>query len=82
MEYGRQGDIQGIFIADDDDVEAAYGAKLYFGEALGKHSNVKGTFKMEDIIPITDDQELIEKLESFFPGGRLSGYNPLDYISK
>ena len=40
---GRMGDIAGLFVASKQDVQDAIGKEIYFGEVLGKHSEVYGT---------------------------------------
>ena len=60
--------------------------RIYFGEILGKHSDVRGTLDQEDLEILSEDQDFINKLlePELFPTGRLSGYNPVrqyeDYI--
>ena len=39
---GRQGDIESIFIATEKDIKANIGEEVYFGEILGKHSEIYG----------------------------------------
>ena len=40
---GRAGDVEGLFIATEEEVENLIGSEVYFGEILGKHSEVYGT---------------------------------------
>lgn len=74
---GRDGDIDGLFAAEEKEVEETIGQEIYFGEILGKHSNIFGILKREDVEFISSDQELINKLDDLFGGGSYSGYNPL-----
>ena len=76
---GRQGDLEGVFIASDEDVQAIIGQSIYFGEALGKHSEVSGTIEPGEITLLTDNQEAIEVLKKYI-GMDISGYNPLRYL--
>lgn len=78
---GRMGDLDGLFIADDSDVEKLIGKNCYFGEVLGKHSEIQGELKVGDFIIKTNDQDFIEKLEKYLGGSTISGYNPFDYIN-
>ena len=73
----RSGDVRGVFIADDEDVKKAIGSKVYFGEILGKHSEIYGILEEKDLTILTDDQEFIKKAEEF---NMCSGYNPLHYL--
>ena len=74
---GRQGDIDGLFVAEQDDIKAAIGKDIYFGEILGKHSEVYGTLDDGDLTEITTDPEVVGVFEKF----KIScGYNPLNYL--
>ena len=77
---GRSGKLEGIFIADEKDIENITGQFVNFGEALGKHSEVAGNIEADDIEMISDDQEFIKKCKEIFKtDSTISGYNPLDY---
>ncbi len=78
---GRMGRVEGLFVTTPGQLEAAYGKQVYFGEILGKHSEVYGTLDREDITVVTDDADFIEKLIQFV-GADVSGYNPLAYMSE
>ncbi len=56
------------------------GKKVFFGEILGKNSEIFGTLEEKDIKILTDDQDFIEKFEKFI--GKSTGYNPLHYIDR
>jgi hypothetical protein len=77
-DYRRMGIITGVFVAEDSDVESAIGKNVYFGEILGKHSEVYGVIKPGDIGLLTDNQEFIDLAEQY--GLVPTGYNPLDYM--
>jgi hypothetical protein len=74
---GRMGDMSGIFVADSDAVKNAIGSELYFGEVLGKHSEIEGTLVEDDVEVITDDQGFIQRFEEL---GCSNGFNPLSYL--
>ncbi|ADQ53308.1 hypothetical protein 65p300 [Aeromonas phage 65] len=40
---GRGGSVEGLFVEDSEVVEKYIGSDVYFGEILGKHSEVEGT---------------------------------------
>lgn len=77
--FSRDGDVSGLFIEDENKVESYIGKFVYFGEILGKHSDVRGTLEKDDLIVIDVSEvvinELLEKT-----GKTISGYNPIDYI--
>lgn len=74
---GRSGDLEGLFIADSDDVAKAIGKNIYFGEVLGKHSEVEGILEAGDITLKTDDQEFIAKVIEIFGENFGSGFDPI-----
>lgn len=74
---GRQGYLEGLFVAESEAVEKAIGKDVYFGEKLGKHSEIYGPLEEKDLTILTTDLEFIEKFEALGCG---SGYNPLDYL--
>jgi len=78
---GRQGNLDGLFVAEDKELQSAIGKELYFGEVLGKHSEVYGTLEDNDISVVSEDQEKIEWLVSIL-GTSISGFNPLEYIQE
>lgn len=79
---GRMGDVEGLFIATEKEVKKAIGKDVYFGEILGKHSEVDGSLEEEDLTVISDEQDFINKLEEIIGHTSISGYNPLDYIQE
>ena len=77
---GRAGCLEGIFTADIKTVADTIGEEIYFGEVLGKHSDVRGTLEVGDYEILTDDQEFIDRFEETMGRGTITGFNPLDYI--
>lgn len=73
------GEIEGTFVATQEAVDAAVGQHAYFGEVLGKHSEVSGEIEDGEIKMLTDNQDFITAAIDYdvVP----SGFNPLDYIS-
>ncbi len=82
---GRNGDVEGLFIASEEEVRQSFGKRVVFGEILGKHSYVHGTLEKEEFAKIdvsSLSQEVLEDLVSILGGTTLSGYNPLNYIEE
>lgn len=79
LNYGRMGKLSGIFVADEKKVESLLGREAYFGEVLGKHSEVFCTLKEDNFKCLTDDQEFIAKFQEF---KCQSGCNPFDYVEE
>lgn len=75
--WGRMGDLEGLFIADEQDVKNIIGKEVYFGEVLGKHSEVEDTMTEEMFTAINIPQDALETLEKEL-GTTWSGLNPID----
>lgn len=76
---GRNGDLSGIFIADADAVEKIQGKEVYFGEVLGKHSDIHGTIDPGEITLVSDKPS---DVEVFARLGLDNGYNPFSYLGE
>ena len=75
---GRMGNLEGLFIAEESEVQEIIEKEVYFGEVLGRHSEVYGKIRESDITLVSDDQEKVAWLENLL-GNSVSGYNPFDY---
>lgn len=92
LDCGRMGYIESLFVADSKDVEAAIGKNVYFGEILGKHSEIYEDLDWKHLSVLSDDQEKIEWLievtrsekDSYvdFETYTINGYNPLTYLEE
>ena len=76
---GRMGKLDGVFIATDDTIKIAIGKEVYFGEVLGKHSEIYGILDKGDVQLVSDDPVVVEIMEEH---GLCSGYDPLEYIEE
>jgi len=76
-DFGRMGDLEGIFVATEEEISNAP-ETVYFGEVLGKHSDVYSDEWKKHITVLTDDQEFIAR--ALFYGLCGTGYNPLEYF--
>ena len=76
---GRSGDLDGLFVAEEDQVDSAIGKRLYFGEVLGKHSEVEGILEASDLEEVSREQDKITWLVDLL-GTSISGFNPLEYL--
>lgn len=81
IDCGRQGYLDGIFISDTDAMDdlISSGKEVYFGEVLGKHSEVYGAIEEKDITLVTTETKVIEIFEEY---DLSSGFNPFDYIDE
>lgn len=75
-DFGRMGDLSAVFVATAEDVEDIIGKEVYFGEVLGKHSEVYTTMEEDHFTLVTNDEKFIEMFEEC---GLENGYNPFDY---
>lgn len=80
--FRRSGEVSGVFICTKQQIADAIGKEVYFGEILGKHSEVYGTLDEGDIEILSDDSKVIEVLLGVFPDGEISGYNLLSYVQE
>lgn len=74
---GRYGNVYGLFLADSEDVSNAIGKRIYFGEILGKHSEVQGSLEATEVTLKSDAPECVEIFERL---NLTTGYNPLSYL--
>lgn len=77
--FGRQGYLDGVFVADHQDVLNAYGRQVYFGEVLGKHSEIYCELTEDNLRLITNEPSDVEVFERYDVN---VGYNPLDYLDE
>lgn len=79
---GRSGSVEGLFVTTYTELEKTYGKNIYFGEILGKHSDVHGILERHDIEIKSEDTDFISKLVDILGTTNISGYNPFDYLSE
>lgn len=77
---GRMGSLDGIFIAPKEYVKILIEERIevYFGEVLGKHSEVYGPIEETDITFVSDSPEAIKIIEEL---DLETGFNPFSYSS-
>lgn len=77
---GRMGDVEGLFAASQDEIDKAVGKRIYFGEILGKHSEIYGTLDVGDLTKLDVSEDIVAILVDAVGRTNISGYNPLDYL--
>ena len=77
---GRMGEVEGLFAASQEEIDAAMDKQIYFGEILGKHSEVYGTLEEKDIEKLDISEDVVKILVDAIGSTNISGYNPLDYL--
>lgn len=80
FECGRMGSLTGNFRATPEEVKAIIGKTCYFGEVLGKHSDISGPIEENEIELITDNQEFLSMANKLNIDLE-SGFNPLNYYT-
>ncbi len=78
---GRMGNIDGLFIAEPEEVKAAVGKELYLGEVLGKHSEIFGTIEEGEIKEVDVAEGVVSALLASI-GESVCGFNPIAYIKE
>jgi hypothetical protein len=90
---GRLGDLSGLFVSSRAAVSSVIGMDVYFGEVLGKHSEIYGTLEASEIeeVLVLDTESSLEVVSaiasalgcSFWVRSRsltLSGFDPLSEL--
>jgi len=84
LDCGRMGSLTGRFVLDEEgqkQLEESYGKVVYFGEVLGKHSDVQVKLAPNQFTVVTDNQEFLNMAARL--GVSLnSGYNPFHYMER
>ncbi len=76
--FGRMGDIDGVFVAKKSHVKILIDSEMqvYFGEVLGKHSEIYSKIEKKSIKMVSDNEDVVKVIKT---NGLESGYNPFDY---
>lgn len=74
---GRSGVLEGIFVEEYSNVNSLLGKTVYFGEVLGKHSEIFGRICVGDINLITEEEDAVKMFERY---NLDTGYNPFYYL--
>ena len=83
FDCGRMGSLDGIFIADDKKIKqlTKNNPSIYFGEVLGKNSEIFGDFSEMNVEKIKMDSRTVKKVCSIL-GKSWGGYNLMDYVEE
>lgn len=79
VNFGRHGDIDGVFCATPEEVAAAVGVHVWFEEPWGKHSSADCAIEAGHFSILTDDQDFIAKAKRY--GISRHGESPLGLIA-
>ncbi|OPC34598.1 hypothetical protein [Elizabethkingia miricola] len=77
-DLGRSGDLEGVFVAKKSHIKILIDSEMeiYFGEVLGKHSEIYGKIEKTEIKMVSDNEDVINVIRTH---ELTSGYNPFDY---
>ncbi len=83
FDCGRMGNLDGIFVADDKKIKQLIkqNPSIYFGEVLGKYSEIFGDFSEMNVEKIKMDSRTVKKVSSIL-GKSWGGYNLMDYVKE
>lgn len=77
---GRVGSLSGLIAVSQADIDNIIGEDVYFGEVLGKHSDITVRIGLEDFTLIDIPEEYARKIMTAAGGSHcISGYSPFDY---
>lgn len=78
IDCGRSGVVEGLFVTYTLYVEALLATKVvvYFGEILGKHSEVHGAIDPSELQLVTTEKKVVKMFEKY---NLTIGHNPFEY---
>ena len=84
FDCGRMGNVFGSFFATQTEVDNLIGTEIYFGEVLGKHSEIYGEMESEHFDILVSGSEYPEVIKVLFNkvGCTISGYNPFEFLDE
>jgi hypothetical protein len=80
FDCGRMGELTGLFVERIDFVNKLIESKIevYFGEALGKHSEIFGPIENQDITMVSDGEDVVNVI---LDNNLQNGENPFENTS-
>lgn len=80
VDGGRVGSLSGLIAVSQADIDNIVGEDVYFGEVLGKHSDITVRIGLDAFTLIDIPEEYVQKIVDSAGGGHcISGYSPFDY---
>lgn len=76
------GCLDGMFICAREELDTIKGGIVYYGEALGKHSDVFTEDAYENCEVVDTQEGDLEVLVRLFGVGTISGYNPIEHLEE
>lgn len=81
VDCGRHGSIESLFVATEAEIENLIGKTVYFGEILGKHSDVSVTVDRDEVQRMAVSPQAVAEVVGVL-GKTWSGRNPLVYLEE
>jgi hypothetical protein len=81
VDCGKEGEREGVFLAEEEDILGAYGKVATFCGALGEDSDVSVVLSADSIYQLVEDKSFLETFQKHLPDF-CSGINPLDYLEE
>lgn len=78
LAFGRMGELEGVFVAKKSHVKILIDSEMevYFGEVLGKHSEIFGKIEKKAIKMVSDNEDVVKVIKTH---ELESGYNPFEH---
>lgn len=76
---GRMGSLESYFVASQKKIDSIVGKNIYFGEVLGKHSEVEGTLEKDEFTLISQDANIVAFFKEVIGS---TGHNPIQYLEE
>lgn len=81
-DVGRMGILEGLFVAYPEDIDSIIDKEIYFGEVLGKHSEIFGTIRKGDFEILSYNKTFTDDFIFNLGEGTIIGTNPFDYLDE
>ena len=72
--FGRMGSLKGLFVEDEERVAKVIGKEVYYGEVLGKHSEIYDELRESDLKVINCSEAFVKEFEEL---NLQNGFNPI-----
>ena len=79
-DYGRMGNLQAVFMAEQAEVEKYYGCEAYLDEPLGKYSEVSVPIDPDTFVVHEIDENTVKVLQNVFGSNHIAGCDLLGSV--
>lgn len=71
--FGRMGSLSASFVCKEEEYKDMLGREIYFGEALGKHSDVTGRLNEDTLTILLKEEDVGEKVMGIIDSAVFTG---------